>query len=304
MAASTSHEIKIGRYSLAISNWDKLLFPKDHLSKGDLINYYEAVSDYMLPYFKDRVLTIQRFPNGIAQEGFYQKTYQDYFPDFIKAVRVKLIDGSQQRQVVINKTADLIYLVGQAAITYHTWLSKINTLHKPTRLLFDLDPPSAKTSFKILIKAALAIKAELDALSLTAYVMTTGSKGLHIMVPIQATLEFDRVRDFVRKIAEKVASDHPQEFTTLMRKTERKGRLFLDYTRNAYAQTSVVPYSLRALPGAPVATPLRWDELSKIKSSQVYTIKNILQRLSKIENPWHDFQKNTSRLSEKILQSF
>lgn len=299
---SDDKKIKIGQYTLDIPNWDKILFPQQALKKSDLIGYYNKIADYLLPFLKNHVVTLHRFPDGIKKEGFYQKKYQKYYPKFLKSQGVKLREGGMQQQVVCNKKADLIYLAGQAAIAFHTWLSPVQSLHKPTRILFDLDPPNKVKDFKQLIKAAREIKKILDKLDLLPYVMTTGSRGLHVVVPIKPTKDFDAVRQFARNVAKCLTEKHPQDFTIELRKDKRRGRIFIDYTRNAYGQTSIVPYSLRALDKAPIATPLAWEELAALESAQAYTIDNIFKRLAKINDPWKAFHNKPVTLKQEAIQ--
>lgn len=276
--------------SVTVGNADKVLFPDIGLTEGQLAGYYARVADTMLPHLKGRPISMQRFPNGVNKPGFYAKQAPEHFPEWIDRVTITVLEsGEKQPQVVINDAETLIYLVDQATITPHTWLSRTTDLHHPDKLIFDLDPPKTFDSARA---AARQVHALLDELGLPAYLMTTGSRGLHVGVPLDGQSDFDTVRDFARDLANALAARHPKELTIETRKAQRRGRLFLDYLRNAYAQTAVPPYAVRARPGASVATPLTWDELDDPDlDSQSYHVGNVLERIARIGDPWADFYK-------------
>jgi bifunctional non-homologous end joining protein LigD len=272
--------MKVGTQTIEIKNRDKIFFPSGNLTKSDVIDYYADIAEHLLPYLKDRPLTLSRFPDGIKAEGFYQKKTPDYFPDWITVMEVQKKEGGTISQIICNDKATLIFLVNEGTLSFHPWLSEVSDLEKPNKMVFDLDPP--KRNFDLVLKGARALRTLLeDELDLTAFVMTTGSKGLHVVVPIETNFSFDIVRTYAEVISAYLTREYPDSFTTEVRKKKREGRLFIDYLRNAYAQTSIPPYSLRALEGAPVATPLSWEELDKKGlTSQTYHIGNIFRRLS------------------------
>ena len=274
--------------TVEIGNAGKVLFPDIGLTEGDLAGYYARVAETMLPHVQGRPISMQRFPNGVDKPGFYAKQAPDYFPEWIERVTIAVLEsGEKQPQVVINDAATLVYLVDQASITPHTWLSRANDLNHPDKLIFDLDPPQ---SFETARAAARQLRALLDELELPAYLMTTGSRGLHVGVPLDGRSDFDIVRDFARDLAGALVARHPDELTTETRKAQRHGRLFLDYLRNAYAQTAVPPYAVRARPGAPVATPLTWDALDDPDlDSRRYHAGNVLERIAQRGDPWANF---------------
>lgn len=292
--------MRVGKHTIDISNRDKVFYPEDDITKDDVIDYYNKVADRLLPYLKDRPLSLQRFPDGIKKDGFYQKEASDYFPEWIKTEEVEKKEDGTINQVVCNSKATLIYLANQGTVSFHPWLSRILDLNKPDKLVFDLDPP--KDNFEIVIKGAKALRTLLeDELDLNTFLMTTGSEGMHVVCPIKATLDFEEVRLFTKAVAEFLTNENPDSFTTEVRKNKRNDRLFLDYLRNAYAQTSILPYSLRAIKGAPIATPLSWDEINKKDlTSQSYHIKNIFRRLSQKENPWNQFRNKATKLEKSI----
>ncbi|MGB5359157.1 MAG: non-homologous end-joining DNA ligase [Eudoraea sp.] len=274
---------------------DKIYFPVSGITKGDLIRYYEEIADYMLPYLQDRPLTMHRFPNGIAKQGFYQKNASDYFPNWIKTEKIKK-EGGWVNHVICNDQETLRYLAGQGTITFHVTLSKTDKLNYPDKLIFDLDPSGL--NFKSVMNAAQILRNLLEEeLKLSTYVMLTGSKGVHLVIPLMCVENFDEVRHFAKKVARYLAEKYPEDFTIEMRKDQRKGRLFLDYLRNSYAQTAVCPFSIRAFESAPVAVPISWDELAEMPNSRAYTIHTIFNRLREKPNPWKDFGKNAKILS-------
>ncbi len=289
--------MKINDRSIELSNTDKLFFSEDNIKKGAIINYYKKISSVMIPHIEDRPLTLHRFPNGIEDKGFYQQEIPDYFPDWIDRTSVKKREGGKVTHVVCNNTETLVYLANQACITPHIWLSKTSDLEKPDKMVFDLDP--SNKDHTLIVKAAKELKAFFDNTELVPYLMTTGSRGLHVVVPIVPELNFDHVRTYAAKIAESIAKENRDDFTTQHRKEKRKGRLFIDYLRNAYGQTSAAPYGIRSIAGAPVATPLDWDELTyEDFNPQRYNINNIFRRLGQKEDPWKYMSSKASSLNK------
>jgi bifunctional non-homologous end joining protein LigD len=277
-------ERRFGSRVVKITRSDKVLFPGDGIQKQDIIGYYERMAEIMLPHIKDRPLMLQRFPNGIGAHGFYQKNIGSYFPNWIQRVSVRKTAGTVTH-AVCNDVATLVYLANLACITPHMWLSRIPKLKCPDVLIFDLDPPGE--DFGVVRRIAFALRELLDSLGLKSFPMTTGSRGLHVTVVLNRDADFERVRLFARNVAELLSSRHPDQVTVAARKNQRGGRLYVDAMRNAYAQTAVAPYALRAKPGAPVAAPLNWDEMAdKRLHSQSFNIKNIFDRIEREEDPW------------------
>lgn len=290
-------DIKVGKRTIEAGNTDKVLFPDTGITKGDLIEYYKRIAGTMLRYLKGRPVSMHRFPDGIDEEDFYQKETPDYFPDWINTVDVKVKGQGSQSQITVEDGATLVYLADQACITPHVWLSKSGHLDRPDRMIFDLDPPG--TDFGAVREAARELRSLLDDLGLTPFVMTTGSRGLHVVVPIDGSDDFDTVRDFAGDVARLLAGRNTKRFTVETRKNKRRGRLFLDYLRNSYGQTAVPPYALRARAGAPVAAPLEWKEVSDSRlSPRKYTIKNIFRRLSRKEDPWSRMMHHAAGLKK------
>lgn len=291
-------KIKVGSRTIEVANLDDVIFPDEEVTQGDLIDIYRRLADTMLPHLEGRPLTMQRFPDGIQKEGFYQREAPDYFPDWIRRVSVEVGEADEEQpEVICDSEATLVYLADQGLVTPHVWLSRADRLHYPDKLIFDLDPPDS--DFEPVHLAADSLHDLLDNLRLVPYVMTTGSRGAHVVVPLDRSADFDTVRGFAKDVAEMLAQREPDRLTVAVRKDKRGDRLFLDYLRNAYAQNSVAPYALRAKPGAPVATPLDWDELSDAGlHSQSYTVKNIFRRLGQKEDPWKEIMRHARSLSE------
>jgi bifunctional non-homologous end joining protein LigD len=288
--------MKINTTEMIVAHKDKVLFPNSGITKNDVILYYKKIADYMLPYMKNLPLTMQRFPKGISDVGFFQKNASDHFPDWILTEQVKK-EGGWVNQVVCNNEETLLYLVNQYTITFHLSLSKIDSIEFPDRLVFDLDPPEGK--FKLAINAAKILRNFLEEdLELKTFLMTTGSKGLHVIAPLKSQEDFHEVHEFTKNIANYIADKYPDNFSTAIRKNQRKGKLYIDFLRNSYAQTSVAPYSLRAIENAPVATPLHWNELDdSTLNSQSFTINSIFKRLEKISDPWINFNDSAKSIS-------
>jgi bifunctional non-homologous end joining protein LigD len=288
--------------TVEITHPGKLLFPDDGLSKADIAAYYEAVSEWMLPHIRNRPLSLMRFPDGIGGHGFFHKNVPDYFPAFVKRVEVDKRGGTLTHAVVCNPET-LVYLVGQNTITPHVWLSRADRLRQPDRIVFDLDPaPGA--DFAAVRRAARRTGELLRELGLEPFAQVTGSKGIHVWTPLRRRATFEDVRPFARAVAERLTERYPDELTLEFRKAERGGRILVDVMRNNYAQTAVPPYAVRPLPGAPVATPIEWDELSdsKLRANR-WTVKNVMRRLASKGDPWADiasFARGLSRAGKRL----
>lgn len=297
---------RIGRHSIELSNTDKVLFPKDGVTKGDLIDYYCKIAEVMLPHIKDRPLTLHRFPDGIDADGFYQQQSADYFHGWIKTRKVPHAedrDDATVEHVLCNDQETLAYLANQAVITLHGWLARAPRLNRPDRLIFDLDPASS-SGFDAVRRAAQQVIELMHNMGMTPYVMTTGSRGLHVVTPLKPVADFDAVRKLAQDMAGILARHHEKELTVEQRKDKRSGRIYLDVMRNAYGQTAVMPYAVRAIAGAPVATPVDLDELDKgTLDPQRWNINNILRRLGQKEDPWSAIQRHgvTIDRARKIL---
>jgi len=297
---------EIDKHSIEITHADKLYFPRSHITKQATIEYYTKIAPYLLPHIKNYTIVMRRFPEGIDGVNFYQKQIPDYFPGWIKHKTVDLKKGDTQTLVIIDNSATLAYLANQGVLEIHSWLSNSEAIHKPNKLIFDLDPSltlhdsilhasTLKTDLANLRFGARALKNMLEKNGLNPFLMTTGSRGYHVVVPLLPTSSFEQVHTYARHCAQTLVNTYPNLFTIEISKKKRGKKIFIDYLRNAYGQTSIACYSLRALEGAPIATPLDWHELAKITPQQ-YTIKNIFRRLARKNNPWKDFEKSAKKL--------
>jgi bifunctional non-homologous end joining protein LigD len=281
----TTEAIKAGRRSIEISNAEKVLFPDDGITELDLARYYRRIAAVMLPHVRGRPVSMRRFPQGVDRKGFVQKQVPEHFPSWVKRVSVQKEGGGKVTHVVCDNPETLVYLADQSCITPDVWPSRAPKLRHPDEMIFDLDPPDS--DFEVVRDAARMLKAILEEVGLVPHVMTTGGRGLHVTVPLARKDEFDAVRGFARDVSELIARKDPGRFTTEQRKAKRRGRLFLDVMRNSYGQHAVAPYAVRATAGAPVATPLDWDELEDRQlHSQRYTIGTLFDRLERREDPW------------------
>ena len=288
--ANDELSLRIGRRVLKITHPGKVLFPDDGVTKEELVTYYERIASWMLPHVRGRPVAMERYPDGIDKPGFFQKDASPYFPDWIKTATVKKADGVVHH-VICNDAATLVYLASQACVTPHVWLSRIDKLTYPDQMVFDLDPSGG--TFEIVKSTAASLKAVLDNLDLPAFVKTTGSRGLHVVVPLKRTEPFDAVRDFARELAAVVVSQAPRQRTLELVKSRRRGRVFVDTNRIAYAQTMAPAYAVRARRGAPVSLPLDWSELQEAGlRPDGATIRNVFDRLETTGDPWHDFWRH------------
>ncbi|MBL1089321.1 MULTISPECIES: non-homologous end-joining DNA ligase [Streptomyces] len=250
--------VRAGGRTVEVHRPDKVLFPDDGLTKADVVDYYRQVAAAAVPHLRDRPLMLERLPEGLDGPHFMQKETPDHYPDWIRREEVAKEGGTVTHPVCDDK-ATLLYLADQACLTLHRWLSRAGRPDHPDRLVFDLDPPGS--GFEPVRDAARQLVGLLDELGLPTMLMTTGSRGLHVIVPLDGHGDFDTVRGFAQDVAEVLAGRHPDRLTTAVRKKARGDRLYLDVQRNAYAQTAVAPWSLRAKPGAPIAAPIRHEQL-------------------------------------------
>jgi bifunctional non-homologous end joining protein LigD len=288
--------VRVDRQEIEISRPEKVLFPEDGITKGELIEYYARIAPYILPHLRDRPLTLERYPNGINAKRFFQKEVSSYFPQWLRRVTVEKVGGTVTH-VVCNDTATLVYIANQACVTPHIFLSRVDKLDVPDQLVLDLDPQGE--NFELVRSTALASKQLLDDLALPAFLKTTGSRGLHVVVPLQRREDYDAVRTFAREMAAVIVSQAPKERTMEPLKANRGDRVFIDTNRNGYAQLVAPAYAVRARRGAPVSVPLDWSELKqKDMQSNSITIRNIFDRLERVKDPWPDFWRMGVALSK------
>ncbi len=287
-------KVRAGRRTIEITNPDKVLWPKDNLTKRDLVEYYEAVAPLMLPHTKERLATLERYPDGIDAHRFFNKDAPRHFPEWIDRATVPKKGGTVSH-VVISDAATLVYLAQQACITPHVTLHRTDDLEHPDQLMLDLDPST--DDFSIVRAAALSSREVLDELALFSVVKTSGSRGLHIIVPLDRSTPFRAVRSFAFDLAELLAARDPERVTVETSKAARGDRLFVDWLRNSFGQHAVAPYGVRARPGAPVAMPLTWDDVGESSlNPRRWTIKTAIDRVVSDPDPWAGWRRRARGL--------
>jgi bifunctional non-homologous end joining protein LigD len=292
----TADAVKAGRRRVSISHADRVIFPDAGLTKLDLARYYAEIADVMVPHVRERPLALHSFPQGVHGDGYFVKNVPKHFPDWIARVAVPKREGGKIHQVLANDAATLVYLTGQNVITQHPWTSRADMLERPDRLVFDLDPSTQR--FSEVRAAARALGDLLRDLGLEPFAMTTGSRGLHVVTPLRRTVDFDAVHLFARAVAAALVEQDPGTLTVEFRRDRRGDRIYVDVDRNAYGQHAVAPYAVRALPAAPVATPLRWEELDdRSLDPQGWTVGTIATRVAENHDPWHGIARHARALS-------
>jgi bifunctional non-homologous end joining protein LigD len=290
-------ELEAGRRRVRITHPDKLLFPADGIAKSDLAAYYAAVAGAMTPHLRDRPLNLWRWNGGIDGPRIVQQEIPRGAPEWVRRVEVhKRGGGGKVCHAVGGESATLVWLANQNCITPHVWSARADRPERPDRIVFDLDPPDAD-AFGAVRRAALALGDLLRELGLEPFAMVTGSKGVHVVAPLRRTADADAVRATAGVLGQELADRAPEELTTAWRKAGRGGRVLVDTARNTYAQTVVAPYAVRALLGAPVATPLAWEELDDPElHPQRWTLRTVTERLDARGDPWAEIARHARTL--------
>jgi bifunctional non-homologous end joining protein LigD len=277
------------------------LTPDQGITKVDLARYYEQIADWILLHLKGRPLTLVRCPEGYRKQCFYQRHVTDSLREPIRSIRVK--DGrSAVSYVAVDSTPGLIALVQMGVLEVHTWGSRQNRLEQPDRLIFDLDPDPTLPWNRIK-GAAETLRRRMSELGFAAFVKTTGGKGLHVVVPVTPKQDWDTVKAFARQIAEELEHEAPQLYTATMSKARRRGKIYVDYLRNARTATAVSAYSTRARENAPVSVPIHWDELAADVRGEHFTIRNVPQRLRRLrKDPWDGYEAARRPITDKMIK--
>jgi bifunctional non-homologous end joining protein LigD len=281
-----------------ITHPEKVLFPDDGITKGDLAAYYEAIAPVMLPHIKNRPVTMERFPAGIGRKGFFQKDVSKGFPEWLQRVEVPKKDGVVHHPLVTD-TRSLLWLANQNNITPHVWTSRAPDVYHPDICVFDLDP--SKDEPDVLQRAALALRDLLDELGLPSWIKTSGSKGFHIAVPLDGSLEFGDVERFAHVVGAVLVQRHPQTLTQEFHKTDRGGRILVDTGRNGYSATFAAAYAVRARRGAPVSAPCTWEEIERGRiGPATFTLRNMPARVDKAGDLWAGMRRRKRSLARAI----
>jgi len=272
-----------------ITHPDKVLFPDDGITKGALAAYYEAIASIMVPHIRGRPITMERFPSGIGHKGFIQKDVSKGFPGWLERVEVPKKDGTVHHPIV-EDVRSLLWLANQNCITPHVWTSRAPELYYPDLCVFDLDP--SRDDADALRGAALSLRELLDELGLQSWIKTSGSKGFHIVVPLDAKADFGAVHRFANTVGTVLVSRDPKRLTQEFSKADRGGRILVDTGRNGYSATFAAPYAVRARPGAPISAPCTWEEVEKGEvHPQTFTIRTIADRVDAVGDLWSDMRK-------------
>lgn len=265
---------------------ERVVFTDPAVTKGELAAFYQRIAAHLLPALAGRPLMLMRCPAGVAGECFFQKHRTQGFPAAVHEVNDP---KDRQRWLYIEDLAGLMGLVQMNALEFHVWGSTVRSLERADRLVIDLDPGPGVT-WRMVIEGALALRRRLEGLGLRSFVRTTGGKGLHVVVPVRPGCTWERARAFTRALAEELVRSQPQRYLVVAAKAERTGRIFVDYLRNGRGATAVCSYSLRNRPGAPIATPLTWEELPRVRSGAQFGYASIERRLARLKaDPWAGF---------------
>jgi len=279
-----------------VTHPERVLFDELGLTKEALARYYEGVAEWMLPELKNRPLSLVRCPQGPGEGCFFQKNIDERFSAEIERIPVDLGGGGVY--AAANSIGAVVGLVQMGVIELHSWGSTTQDLAKPDRMIFDLDPDPA-VAWRDVMAAAHALRERLEDLGLDTFVKTSGGKGVHVLVPLARRHDWEEVKEFSRAVADAMVEAAPSRFIAKASKKERAGRIFIDYLRNAEGATTVAAYSVRARKGAPVSTPLHWDELGGRLKPDTFHVNNVARRLQKAErpDPWKAFRRSAHTLT-------
>lgn len=296
-----------------LSNPDRILYPGQGITKRDLAEYYAAVAGRILPAISDRPLTLVRCPRGQDEACFIQRRAGDSIPDAVLRVELPRPETDEQGDdagpavhLAVDSLSGLLGLVQIGVLELHTWGARRDRLERPDRMTIDLDPDET-LPFAAVTEAALRVGEMVREADLTPFVMTTGGKGLHVVIPLRRTVDWDLLKATARGLAERMEAEEPKRYLAKASKAARQGRIYVDYLRNGYGATSVTAYSTRAKPGAPVATPISWSELEAGVDPAAFGTTTVPARTTGETDPWASFRASAGTLSalarERLLRS-
>jgi len=285
---------------MVITHPEKVLFPDDGITKGQLAAYYEMIAPVMLPHIARRPVTMERFPAGIGKKGFLQKDVSKGFPEWLQRVEVPKKDGVVHHPIVTD-TRSLVWLVNQNSITPHVWTSRAPDVYYPDICVFDLDPYVDDAD--MLRAAALAVRDLLDEVGLPSWVKTSGSKGFHIAVPLDGKANMGEVEGFAHALGRLLVSRDPKNLTQEFHKVDRGTRILVDTGRNGWSATHAAAYAVRAKPGAPVSAPCTWEELETGKvGPRTFTLRNMAPRIEQVGDLWSGMRRRRRSLNRPLLK--
>jgi len=281
-----------------ITHPEKVLFPDDGITKGDLAVYYEAMAPVILPHLRGRPITMERYPAGIGEKGFWQKDVSKGFPSWLQRVRVPKKDGVVHHPVVTD-TRSLLWLTNQNTITQHVWTSRVPHLDRPDLCVFDLDPSTDNVAE--VRAAAIGLRDLLQELGLPSWAKTTGSKGFHIVSPVDGKTDIAVVARFANAVGTLFVSLAPDRLTQEFSKVDRRGRIYVDTGRNGYSATFAAAYTVRARRGAPVSAPCTWEEIERGEVQPgTFTVRNMHDRIAKVGDLWADMRRRRRSLKRPL----
>lgn len=287
-----------------ITHPEKILFPGEGITKGELASYYEAIAPVMLPHLRRRPITMERYHRGIGSQGFFQKDVSKGFPDWLERVEVPKHGGTVHHPIA-NNTRSLLWLANQNSITIHVWPSRTPNLYNPDMCVFDLDP-SKEDDLETLCAAAIDLRDLLEELGLPSWIKTTGSKGFHIAVPLDGKSDFATVARFAHEVGKLLVKRDPDHLTQEFMKADRGGRILVDTGRNGYSATFAAAYTVRAKPGAPVSAPCTWEELQRGDvGPKTFSLRTMAQRISAVGDLWTGMlnkKRSLKRPLERLLK--
>jgi len=282
-----------------ITHPDKVLFPDEGITKGDLAGYYEAIAPALVPHIRNRPVTMERYPSGIRAKGFWQKDVSRGFPDWLERVAVPKKDGTVHHPLVTD-VRSLLWVVNQNTITPHVWVTRAPKLYYPDLCVFDLDP-SRDDEPEVLRRTALSLRDLLAELGLPSLVKTSGSKGFHIVVPLDGETTMGHAARFADAVGKVFVSLAPEALTQEFSKVDRRGRIYVDTGRNGYHSTFATAYTVRARPGAPVSAPCTWEEVERGEvEPATFTMRNILDRVNQVGDVWGDLRRRGGSLKRPM----
>jgi bifunctional non-homologous end joining protein LigD len=296
----TVNEVRRGERVVRLSNLDKPYWPESGITKGDLIGYYRDVAAALLPHIRDRPFTMKRYPDGWQGRPYFRKNVANYAPAWIKRAHVGVSsrDAPREKRTIevpaVNDELALLWMVNTGCIECHTWFSRIDKLERPDWVVFDLDPAS-DADFAKTVEVALLVKQALDALGLASFPKTSGALGLHVLVPIERRHTYEDTRPFAAHVARTIAAEHDGLATTEWSKAKRRG-ILIDASQNAQGKSIASVYSVRPMAGAPVSTPLRWEEVNEDLDPSNYTMDAGLKRLDRHGDLFEGVLKTKQRL--------
>jgi bifunctional non-homologous end joining protein LigD len=281
-----------------ITHPEKVMFPEDGITKGDLAAYYDAMAPVILPHLSRRPITMERYPAGIDKKGFWQKDVSKGFPAWLQRVAVPKKDGVVHHPVVTD-TRSLLWITNQNAVTHHVWTSRVPRLDYPDLCVFDLDPSTDDVA--AVRAAAIGLRELLEALGLPSWIKTSGSKGFHIVAPVDGKTDMEFVARFADAVGKVFVGFAPDRLTQEFSKANRHGRIYVDTARNGYSATFAAPYTVRARSGAPVSAPCTWDEVERGEvEPRTFTLRTMQARIAKVGDVWADMRGRGRSLKRPI----